>query len=258
MKVLAFSFMLLLALLTVSCGGGPSSQNSPTAQIRIMQASGDLVNVDVQLNGNTIANNLGWRQTFPTKTTSYTNVPAGTVHYQEFATGTALPALVDTHFALSSNTFYTVITAGEQSSASVATILLTDDHVVPAPGQLRLRFVNASSAAGPIDLYFLSGSNAGSPSTPSVPALGYKSASGYFSFTGAPVQLCVNSAGVGPGGLPGLLPGVGGGSCMMSVTLQFQSLPQTSLTFVFLDPAIPLNAPPGTFTLGMVLASLPF
>jgi hypothetical protein len=173
MKVLAFSFMLLVALVTVSCGGGPSSQDSPTAQIRIMQASGDLGNVDVHFNGNTVANNLGWRQTFPTKATSYISVQAGTVHYQEFATGTASPALVDTLLALSSNTFYTVITAGEQSSASVATILLTDDHVVPAPGQLRLRFVNAASAAGPIDLYFVSGSNAGLPSTPSVPALAY-------------------------------------------------------------------------------------
>ena len=258
MKVLAFSFMLLVALLTVSCGGGPSSQNSPTAQIRIMQASGDLGNVDVQFNGNAVANNLGWRQTFPTKATSYTSVPAGTVHYQEFATGSNSPALVDTHFALSSNTFYTAITAGEQSSASVATILLTDDHVVPAPGEVRLRFVNAASAAGPIDLYFVSGSNAGLPSTPSVPALGYKSSSGYFSFTGAPVQLCVNAPGVAPiGGLPGL-PGVGGASCMISVTLQFQSLPQTSLTFVFLDPYIPLNAPPGSFSPSMVLASLPF
>jgi len=257
-KVLTFSFVLLVALVTVSCGGGPSSQDSPTAQIRIMQASGDLGNVDVQFNGNTVASNLGWRQTFPAKATSYTSVQAGTVHYQEFATGTALPALVDTHFTLSSNTFYTVITAGEQSSASVATILLTDDHVVPAPGQVRLRFVNAASAAGPIDLYFVSGSNTGLPSTPSVPALGYKSASSYFSFTGAPVQLCVNAPSVAPTGGLGGLPGVGGASCMMSVTLNFQSLPQTSLTFVFLDTFIPPNAPPGTFGPLMVLASLPF
>jgi len=257
-KVLTFSFVLLVALVTVSCGGGPSSQDSPTAQIRIMQASGDLGNVDVQFNGNTVASNLGWRQTFPAKATSYTSVQAGTVHYQEFATGTALPALVDTHFTLSSNTFYTVITAGEQSSASVATILLTDDHVVPAPGQVRLRFVNAASAAGPIDLYFVSGSNTGLPSTPSVPALGYKSASSYFSFTGAPVQLCVNAPSVAPTGGLGGLPGVGGASCMMSVTLNFQSLPQTSLTFVFLDTLIPPNAPPGTFGPLMVLASLPF
>ena len=171
MKVLAFSFMLLVVLLTVSCGGGPSSQNSPTAQIRIMQASGDLGNVDVQFNGNAVANNLGWRQTFPTKATSYTSVQAGTVHYQEFATGTNSPALVDTHFALSSNTFYTAITAGEQSSASVATILLTDDHVVPAPGEVRLRFVNAASAAGPIDLYFVSGRTLDCRALPPFPRL---------------------------------------------------------------------------------------
>lgn len=63
------------------------------------------------------------------------------------------------------------------------------------------------------------------------------------------------------GGAPptlGLLPGVGGASCMMSVTLHFQSLPQTSMTFVFLDPYISPNPPPGTFSAPMVIAGLPF
>lgn len=80
-RVLACSLVFVVALLTVSCGSGSSPQNSPTAQIRIMQASGDLGNVDVQIDGNTITNNLGWRQTFPTKTTSYASVHASTVHH---------------------------------------------------------------------------------------------------------------------------------------------------------------------------------
>lgn len=89
---------------------------------------------------------------------------------------------MDTHLAVSPNTFYTIITSGEESSESLGTILLTDDHVAPAPGQLRLRFVNAASTVGPMDLYFASGPNAGLPFNPSVPALGYKSPTSYFSF----------------------------------------------------------------------------
>src|SRR3954469_11603720 len=111
MKILAHLCLISVVLLcVVSCGGGPSSsQNGPTAQVRIMQASGDLGNVDVQINGHAIASNLGWRQTFPAVTKNYTSVQPGTVHYQEFATGTASPALVDTQLQLSANTFYTVI-----------------------------------------------------------------------------------------------------------------------------------------------------
>lgn len=257
MKVLTCSLVLLVLLLTANCGGGYSSaQNSSTAQVRILQASSDLGNVDVQVNGNTIATNLMSGQTFPTQTTNYSSVKSGSAHYQEFATGTVSPALVDTQLTLSPNTYYTVITAGEESSASLATILLTDDHVAPASGQLRLRFVNAASEVGPMDLYFAS-ANSGFPAAPSVPALAFKSSTSYSSFSGTSVQLCVNPAGVPPtssGGVGGVIP-----SCLMSLTLQFQSPPQNSMTFLFLDPPIPpANSPPGTFTAPVVLKSIPF
>jgi len=220
-----------------------------------MQASGDMGNVDVQINGKSVANNLGWRQTFPTPTTSYSSVKAGTVHYQEFATGTASPALVDTQLGLSAKTFYTIITAGEESSGTVGTILLTDDHVAPAAGELRVRFVNAASTLGPVDLSFTSGSN-GLP--PPVPALGYKSSTSYLSFTGTSIQLCVNWAGAAlpGGGLSGV-----GNPCPLTVILQFKTPPQNSMTFVIVDPP---SVPPdpsqsGGFTLtGPTFASLPF
>jgi hypothetical protein len=255
-KVLACSLVLLVSLLATNCGGGYSSpQNSPSSHLRILQASGDLGNVDVQINGNTVANNLGWRQTFPANTTTYSSVQAGSIHYQEFAAGTSSPALLDTNLNLSPNTFFTVVTVGEQSSASIGTILLTDDHVAPSSGQLRLRFVNAASQMGPMDLYFASG-NSGFPATPSVSALAFKSVTSYFTFSGASVQLCANPTGLPPtlGGLSGI-----GGSCQTTITLQFQTPPQNSVTFLFLDaPPPPPNAPPGGFILGPVLASVPF
>ena len=257
MKVLACSLVLLVLLVTANCGGGySSSQNSSTAQVRILQASSDLGNVDVQVNGNTIAANLASGQTFPTQTTNYSTVKSGSAHYQEFATGTVSPALLDTQLTLSPNTYYTVVTAGEESSASLGTILLPDDHVAPASGQLRLRFVNAASEVGPMDLYFAS-ANSGFPAIPSVPALAFKSSTTYLSFSGNSVQLCANPAGVPPtssGGVGGVIP-----SCLMSVTLQFQSPPQNSMTLLFLDPPIlPANSPPGTFTAPVVLKTIPF
>jgi len=208
-------------------------------------------NVDVQINGKAVASNLGWRQNFPTPTTSYSSVQAGTSHYQEFAAGTTTPALVDTQLALSANTFYTIITAGEESAGTVGTILLTDDHVAQAAGELRVRFVNAASTVGPIDLSFTSVSNA------PITALGFKSSTGYLSFSGTSVQVCVNWG--SPSSSPGLLGG--GSSCPMSVTLQFQTPPQNSLTFVLVDPpTVPPDPSAGTgFVLaGPTFASIPF
>jgi len=243
MKVLAHLLILgVVAMCVVSCGG-PSSQNTQTAQVRIMQASGDLGNVDVQINGNVVASNLGWKQTFPIPTTTYVSVQSGAVHYQEFATGTTSPALVDTQLTLSANTFYTVITGGEESSASVGTILLTDDHVAPASGQVRVRFVNAASTFGPINLAFVSGPNNGA----SAVTLAYQSSTSYLSFSGTSVQMCVTWGGGSSGpGLPG-----GGGSCPMRIGLNFQSPPTKSSTYVLVDPP---SVPPGSSQGGFVLA----
>ena len=181
----------------------------------------------------------------------------GAVHYQEFATGTASPALVDTQLQLSANTFYTVITGGEESSSSVGTILLIDDHVAPAAGEVKVRFVNAASNFGPIDLNFSSAPNAG----PSVFTLGYKSSTGYLSFSGTSVQLCASWNGsASGGGSIGLLPGAGG-NCAITIGLNFQSPPTNSLTFVIVDPpTVPPSSSGGVTVLAAdpTLASLPF
>ena len=67
-----------------------------------------------------------------------------------------------------------------------------------AQPNLQIRFVNAASTVGPIDLYLPSAGNAGLPATPSVPALAFKSATTYFTFNGTSVQLCANPVGVPP------------------------------------------------------------
>lgn len=257
MKVVACSFLFLLALVTVSCGSGSSSssQNGPTAQIRIMRASSDSGNVDVQVNGKTIASNLGWRQTFPTKTTTYASLQAGNIHYQEFVAGTTSSALVDTQLNISPNTYYTIVTAGEESTGSLGTILLTDDHVAPASGQLRLRFVNAASSVGPIDLYFAS-QTPDFPPLPRSPAslsnprplISHSTGPAFNSALTRPP--CHRVAWEAAGGAP---------ACQISIGLNFQTPPQNSMTFLFLDPVTP---PPGSgsggFSVPLTLAGIPF
>ena len=248
MRWLLVLVVFLASLGAVSCGSSPH-QNSSNAQIRVMTASPDLGNVDVQVNGQTIATNLGWRSVFPMPTTSYANAQAGSLHVQEFPTGVGSPALVDARFSTSPNNFYTILTAGEQSSGALATIMFSDDHIAPTPGQLRLRFVNAASTVGTIDVYFTAGPNDPVPVVPSLPAFSYKSVSSYILFSGSSTELCANPAGVIPSAM---------GRCLLSVQLQFLAQPKNSLTFFLLDPYIPPNPPVGSFTTPVVLGTLPY
>jgi len=193
MRVLLSSLVLMVSVVAVSCGGGSSPHGNPaTAQIRIMQASPDLGNVDIQANGKNLVTDLGWHGVFPMPTTNYVNVPLGSLHFQEFATGTTSPALVDTQFSVSANNYYTILTAGEQSTGSLATIALGDDHVPPASGELRIRLVNAASTLGAVDIYLTSNPTDPLPATPTLPAFAYKSVSGYMSFPGTGVNICAN------------------------------------------------------------------
>jgi len=218
-----------------------------------MQASPDLGNVDIQANGKNLVSNLGWRGVFPMFTTNYVNVPMGSLQFQEFATGTTSPALVNTQFSVSANKYYTVLTAGEQSTGSLATIALADDHVPPASGELRIRLVNAASTLRAVDIYLTSPTDP-LPATPTLPAFAYKSVSGYMSFPGTGVNICANPM---TGGSLGSIP-PGTASCSLAIRYQLLSPPPNSATLLLLDPYIPPNPPPGSFTAPVVFAALPY
>ncbi|PYV80998.1 MAG: hypothetical protein DMG93_16965 [Acidobacteria bacterium] len=89
-------------------------------------------------------------------------------------------------------------------------------------------------------------------------ALGFKSSTSYLSFSGTSVQVCVNWAGapLPGGGLSGVGP-----TCPLAVTLQFQTPPKNSMTFVIVDPPLipPDPSQTGGFSLsGPTFAAIPF
>jgi hypothetical protein len=250
MKYVLTSVSLVFLSLTIACGGGSASMNNgPGAQIRVMQGSPDLGIVDVVVNGQVLTTNLGLQHNvFPIPTTSYSNVQAGTTHFQEFPAGTTSSARVDTHLPLSANTFYTVLTVGEESTGSLATLTLTDDHTAPASGQMKLRLVHGASTVGTVAVYTTANPTDPVPATPTLPAFAYKSTSSYLQFAASGVEVCVNPAGVVPASMT---------RCLLSVQYLPASQPQTS-TMLFLDPCSNPSAPPGSFTKLVVFASLPY
>jgi hypothetical protein len=244
-----FGSALLFVMASFSCGGSSVPQSTSMAQIRVMQGSPDIGDVDVLVDGHSLTTNLSWRKVFPLPTTSYTTVAAGTTHFQEFPTGTTSSSLLDTHLALSPNGFYTVLTVGEHSVGSLATLLLTDDHTPPTSGQLKLRFVHGASSIGAVDVYTTANPSDAVPPTATLSGFTYKSVSSYLQFAGPAVEICANPTGMVPASMT---------HCLLSVQYLPASPPQTSMTLIFLDPYLDPNPPPGNFTSAVVFAGLPY
>lgn len=249
MKLLITAALLSVTAAAVGCGGGSTTpQNSAAAQIRVMQGSPDLGNVDVFANGQVLATDLGYH-VFPTSTTKYMSIGAGNIHFQEFPTGTTSTALVDKRLDLSADTFYTVLTVGEQSVGSLAILTLTDDHTPPPSGQLKLRIVHGASTIGAVDVYLAANMNDVVPATPAVRALAYKAASSYITFPGSTVTLCINPTGVVPASMNG---------CLLSMRYLPLSQPETGMTMLFLDQDKNIGGGNGNFALPFVVAAIPY
>src|SRR5437660_7239586 len=222
------------------------TRNSAMAQVRVMQGSPDLGNGDVFVSGQALTSNLSWRNVFPLPTTSYSSVQAAGSHLQEFATGTK-SALVDTQLSLAANSFYTILTVGEQGTGSLTTLTLTDDHTAPAAG-LKVRLIHGASTIGTVDVYTTANPTDPVPATPTLSAFTYKSASAYMQFAASGEELCVNPAGIVPASMT---------RCLFSMQYLPTTQPYTSTT-VLLDPYLNPNAPPGSFTSLVAFASLPY
>jgi hypothetical protein len=252
-----FSFAIsVIGLLTIvaSCGGGSTQQTTGSAQVRVLQGSPDLGSVDVSVDGKILTTNLGWRKVFPLPTTSYVAVPAGTLQFQEVASGaTSSPALVSSTPQLSANTYFTIVTVGEQSTGTLSTVVLTDDHSPPASGGINMRIVNGASTIGVVDLYLTAASSDPVPASPTAAAFAFKSASSYFSFPGGTAELCLNPAGVVPFSMTHCLFSVGFQPAQSGPIVQ---QPPTKSTLILLDPST--SGPSTGFTLPVAITSLPY
>jgi hypothetical protein len=244
-----YSSALLFVVASFSCGGSSAPPNASVAQIRVMQGSPDMGDVDVLVDGNTLTTNLSWRNVFPLPSTKYTSVAAGNMHFQEFPSGTTSSSVVDTNLALSPNAFFTVLTVGERGAGSLATLLLTDEHTPPTSGELKLRFVHGASSIGTVDIYTTANPSDAVPATATLSAFTYKSVSSYLQFAGPGVEICANPAGIAPASMT---------HCLLSVQYLPVSALQAGMTLILLDPYLDPNAPPGNFTFPVVFAGLPY
>lgn len=140
---------LLALALTVTAGTACSEDDTtaPTsnAYVQVVHASPDAPNVDVLVDDVIVLTNVPYQAA-----SGYLAVPAGTRNFKVNATGTST-TVINADVAVMSGMYYTVMATG--LVAAIQPLVLTDDYVNPAAGNVKVRLVHAAASAPTVDIY---------------------------------------------------------------------------------------------------------
>jgi hypothetical protein len=134
-----------ITLLSTGCGGG--SGTTTTAQLRFLQASPDAPQVNLLIDGASVATNLTY-----SSATAYLPVKSGSRHVQVVPVSGSSPIL-DQTLSFASSAKQTLLLTGPV--ASVQSVVLTDGGTTTTTGDGNVRVVNASAAMGAADVYIV-------------------------------------------------------------------------------------------------------
>ena len=135
-----------LAALGLSGCQSISANGYGAAQVRFVNASPDAPAMDLYLNGNGTAYNLGFGTV-----TSYIPVAAGESRIAANRANTG-QVLVSARASLGGTRQYTAVLNGPEDA--LQTTLYPDASAPAPPGMMAVRVLNEASTAGPLDVYF--------------------------------------------------------------------------------------------------------
>ncbi len=159
------------ALFAASAFGLAGCGSSGSAQLRALHASPDAPNVDISVNGTSVATNVPYESA-----TSYLKIKEGKTEVQVYPTGTTT-AVLDYTFTAKNKSYYTFLAANKV--ASIQSLLFTDDNSAPPAGDFNLRLIHGAPSAGNVDIYITApGAALG---TPTLSNVAFAAASGYLS-----------------------------------------------------------------------------
>ena len=179
---LLLTIVTLLAAFTVGCGDDKSN-----SRLRIVHDSPDAPNVDVVVNGDTVATNVPYKAASP-----YLPVRSGATEIKVRPTGTTTD-VIDAKITAAEKTDYTVLATN--LVASIEPLVLTDDNTPPASGKVKVRLVHGAPSAPPVDIYVTAPGADINAATPTLTNVPFKAASAYLSVDAGSYQVRVTPTG---------------------------------------------------------------
>jgi hypothetical protein len=172
----------MLALFAAGCG-----DDKTQARLRIVHDSPDAPNVDVLVNGATVATNVAYKAA-----SDYLTVPASATEIKVRPTGTTTD-VINAKVTLAKKTDYTVLATN--LVASIEPLVLTDDNTAPASGKVKVRLVHGAPSAPPVDIYVTAPGADISAATPTLTNVPFKAASSYLTVDAGSYEIRVTPTG---------------------------------------------------------------
>ncbi len=195
------SFALLgAAAALIACGTeevGPTGYEptQPTGRFRFVHAVSDTARADtvnVTVDGVPAGVNLPYGAAAPAPPTLYYPAYIGERQFAVRLTSDTSVHVLDAEVAIAANTDYTVLAVG---STTVSALVLTDNNAAPAAGNVKVRAVNAATAAGTVDVYVTAPGASITALAPTFAGLAPRAASAYFERAAGAIQVRFTTAG---------------------------------------------------------------
>jgi hypothetical protein len=138
-------FLLAAAALSAACSDDGNTTPEGQGRLRIVHVSPDAPNLDVVLDGDTVASDVAYLGS-----SDYVELSAGGHVMQIFETNTST-TLIDQDVTVADGVDYTVIV--EDTLNDIKALVLTDNNNTPPAGTIRVRAVHGAPAAGAVDIY---------------------------------------------------------------------------------------------------------
>jgi hypothetical protein len=174
-------------ILAAGCNGGNDNNSPAQAKVRVLHASPDAPAVDVVVNSTAIAANA------PFKTAtgfSTINSGRGTVKVNVAGTNTTV---ISASPDFNAGRSYTIIAANKV--AAIEPLIIDDDGVAPASGQVKVRVVHGAPSAPAVDVYVTAPNAALTGATPTLANVPFKTISGVLQVAAGSYQIRVTAAG---------------------------------------------------------------
>jgi hypothetical protein len=175
-------------MFAIGCGGTHAS-------MRFVHASPDAPNVDVLVDGKTVATNLPFATVSPGS--GYLTITAGNRLLEVRPAGTATDLVNAPNVGFSTHKQYTVfftglVTPPPPQSPNQTINLVTDDNSAPPSGNFKLRVFHASpSGPAHLDIYIVAPTTDITNLPPTISALTYQQASSYQSVVPASNEVII-------------------------------------------------------------------